>query len=207
MFADNLIATFDKGLRALFAPAQSQRPVPRSELPKQALNPDQKRVSGALMRVNHSGEICAQALYQGQALATRSPALKHTLALAADEEMDHLNWCENRLHDLGAHKSFLNPLWYSGSFAIGFLSGALGDKWNLGFLAETERQVEKHLEGHLSRLPVEDTESRAIVEQMKIDESKHATTAIEQGAAELPPVFVQLMRASARIMTKTSYWV
>lgn len=207
MFADNLIVAFDKGLRTLFAPAISQRPVPRSDIAKQDMSAQQKRLAGALMRVNHSGEICAQALYQGQALSARSPALRHTLALAADEEMDHLNWCENRLRDLNSHRSFLNPLWYGGSFVIGVLSGTFGDKWNLGFLAETERQVEEHLQSHLSRLPVEDIESRAIVEQMKIDEAKHATTALEHGAAEVPPLISGLMRASAGLMTKTAFWL
>ena len=207
MSADDLITTFDKGLRTLFASASSQRPMPDSDVPAETLNSQQRRLSGALMRVNHSGEVCAQALYQGQALASRNPTLRRTLALAADEEMDHLNWCESRLRDLGAHKSFLNPFWYGGSFAIGFLSGTLGDKWNLGFLAETELQVEKHLEEHLSRLPVEDTQSRAVVLQMKMDEAKHATTAIQHGAAKVPSIFAQLMQVSARVMTKTAFWV
>ena len=146
---DRFIIEFDKGLRTLFAPAASARPLPGKQLDEAPLSAAEKKLAAALMRVNHSGEICAQALYQGQALTARNPAAKAALEQAALEETEHLSWCETRIHELGSHTSYLNPLWYSGSLAIGALAGALGDKWNLGFLAETEHQVERHLESHL----------------------------------------------------------
>lgn len=204
---DRLINAFDKGLRTLFAPAQSQRPMPKSNIAPFPLNAAEKRLSGALMRVNHSGEVCAQALYQGQALVARDLNVRASLAQAAAEEMDHLNWCECRLRELSTHKSYLNPIWYVGSFSIGIVSGILGDRWNLGFLAETERQVEQHLSGHLHRLPIADTESRVVVTQMQVDEVKHATTALNNGARELPISIQKLMRGSARVMTNVSFWV
>jgi ubiquinone biosynthesis monooxygenase Coq7 len=157
------------------------------------------------MRVNHSGEVCAQALYQGQALTARQPEIQQALKAAASEETEHLNWCESRIHDLGGRKSLLNPAWYAGSLAIGALAGALGDKWNLGFLAETERQVARHLDGHLQRLPAGDAKSRAVVEQMKEDEVRHATTALEHGGAELPAPVKAAMKLSARMMTATTF--
>ena len=204
---DRFIVEFDKGLRTLFAPAQTARPLPGRELMEMPLSAADKKLSGALMRVNHSGEICAQALYQGQALTAREPAIQQALQQAAWEETEHLNWCEQRIRDLGSHKSFLNPIWYTGSLAIGALAGALGDKWNLGFLAETEHQVSRHLEGHLARLPAQDVKSRAVLAQMKEDEEKHATTALEQGGAPLPAPVRAAMRLSSKMMTKTAYLV
>lgn len=204
---DDLIVQFDKGLRTLFAPARTTRPLPGKNLAESEMNAEEKQLAAALMRVNHSGEVCAQALYQGQALTARKPEIQQALKEAASEETEHLNWCESRINELGGRKSLLNPAWYAGSLAIGALAGALGDKWNLGFLAETERQVVRHLEGHLQRLPTQDEKSRAVVEQMKEDEAKHATTALEHGGAELPAPVRLAMKLSARVMTRTAYWV
>jgi ubiquinone biosynthesis monooxygenase Coq7 len=159
------------------------------------------------MRINHTGEVCAQALYNGQALTARNPATEAALREASQEETEHLAWCEKRIHELGSHKSLLNPLWYTGSFAIGALAGALGDKWNLGFLAETEHQVGKHIEDHLQRLPQQDEKSRAILEQMKVDEAKHATTALHYGGAELPLPVKLAMKLTSKVMTRTAYWI
>jgi 3-demethoxyubiquinol 3-hydroxylase len=202
-----LIVAFDRGLRTVFAPAQSLRPTPGEELSGPALSGDKRELSAALMRVNHTGEICAQALYQGQALTARNPQAKAALETAAQEETEHLAWTERRISELGGRKSALNPLWYAGSFAIGAAAGLLGDRWNLGFLAETERQVVAHLEDHLQRLPAEDNRSRAIVERMKEDEARHATTAIEHGASELPQPAKAAMRLSSKVMTETAYWL
>lgn len=204
---DKLIIEFDKGLRTVLAPAPTVRPLPGKDLPQAEMTEDEKRLAAGLMRVNHSGEVCAQALYQGQALTARNPKAKAALEQAAQEETEHLNWCETRLRELGSHKSYLNPLWYTGSLAIGMLAGALGDKWNLGFLAETERQVGAHLQGHLDRLPAQDGRSRAVVEQMKIDEAQHATTAIEHGGAELPLPVRLGMKLTSKLMTQTAYWI
>lgn len=204
---DKLIIGFDKGLRTLFAPAQTLREVPGEALPDAQLDERQRREAASLMRVNHTGEICAQALYQGQALTAREVSAKAALEQAAREETEHLAWTERRIAELGGSKSVLNPLFYAGSFALGALSGLLGDKWNLGFLAETERQVVKHLEGHLERLPADDQKSRAIVEQMRDDEARHATTAINYGGAELPAPVKAAMKASSKVMTETAYWL
>jgi ubiquinone biosynthesis monooxygenase Coq7 len=202
---DELIIGFDKGLRTLFAPARSTRPVPGETLPDADLDAAQRSLAAALMRVNHSGEICAQALYQGQALTARDSGARAALEAAAQEETEHLAWTEKRIAELGGRKSLLNPLWYAGSFAIGAAAGALGDKWNLGFLVETERQVERHLEGHLARLPETDRKSRAIVEQMCADEARHARTARQHGGAELPAPVKAAMQASSKVMTGTSF--
>ncbi len=204
---DRFITGFDKGLRTLFAPAQTLRPVPGEAIPDASLDESQRQRSASLMRVNHSGEVCAQALYQGQALTARDTAAKQALEQAAQEETEHLAWTERRIAELGGSKSVLNPLFYAGSFAIGAISGLLGDKWNLGFLAETERQVVRHLEGHLERLPAEDQKSRAIVEQMREDEARHATSALDHGAAELPAPVKAAMKASSKMMTETAYWL
>ncbi len=204
---DRLIIQFDKGLRTLFAPAQSARPVPGDELTETSLSEQEKKLAVSLLRVDHSGEICAQALYQGQALTARDPAVQKALEHAAWEETEHLAWCERRITELGGRTSLLNPVWYTGSLAIGALAGALGDKWNLGFLAETERQVEAHLDGHLKRLPLQDAKSRAIVEQMKIDENGHAATAVNHGGVALPLPVKLVMKVTARAMTGASYWV
>ena len=204
---DNVILNFDRALRTLFAPAVSRRPHPDAGLPEAALTEAERRHVAGLMRVNHSGEVCAQALYQGQSLTARNPDIAQALTQAAEEETEHLAWCERRLQELGSHKSLLNPLWYTGSFALGLVAGVLGDRWNLGFLAETERQVEGHLDGHLQRLPAQDAKSRAIVEQMKADEIRHAETAIAHGAAELPLMVKLAMKLTAKVMTHTAYWV
>jgi ubiquinone biosynthesis monooxygenase Coq7 len=157
------------------------------------------------MRVNHCGEVCAQALYQGQALTSRDPAVRDALRIAAEEETEHLAWTESRIAELGGRKSLLNPLWYLGSLSMGVAAGALGDKWNLGFLAETERQVEAHLDGHLSSLPEQDVKSRAIVDQMRLDEIRHAEMALAHGAAELPRPIKLVMKYAAKIMTSAAY--
>lgn len=204
---DRLIVGFDKGLRTLFAPAHTLRRVPGEELPDTEFPASQRKWVSALMRVNHSGEICAQALYQGQALTARNSAARQALEQAAQEETEHLAWTEHRIGELGGRKSMLNPLWYAGSFAIGAFSGLLGDKWNLGFLAETEHQVVEHLEGHLQALPEEDQKSRAILMQMKTDEARHATHARQHGAAELPMPARLAMRLSSKVMTKTAFWI
>ena len=202
---DRLIIGFDRALRTLCGPAVSLRPVPGGNLPNPQLSAAEKRHAAALMRVNHSGEVCAQALYQGQALTARDVAARTTLEHAAAEETEHLAWTAQRIDELGGQVSVLNPLFYAGSFAIGALSGLLGDKWNMGFLAETERQVEGHLDGHLEQLPVQDEKSRAIVAQMKEDEARHAQTARAHGAAELPEPVKQAMRISSRLMTVSTY--
>lgn len=200
-----VILQFDKALRTVFATASSRRPYPDADLPDVALSETEKKHAAGLMRINHSGEVCAQALYAGQALTARNPEAQRALLEAADEETEHLAWCEKRLTELGSHKSLLNPLWYAGSFALGAFAGALGDKWNLGFLAETERQVEGHLDSHLDKLPPQDAKSRAVVEQMKIDEIKHADTAIAHGGAELPAPVRQAMRLTSKVLTLAAY--
>jgi ubiquinone biosynthesis monooxygenase Coq7 len=159
------------------------------------------------MRVNHAGEVCAQALYQGQALTARNPQAQAALSQAAKEEMEHLAWTERRIEELGGRRSLLNPLWYAGSYLIGAAAGLAGDRWNFGFLAETERQVGEHLNRHLGRLSHHDAKSRAIIVAMKRDEAKHATTALHSGGAELPMPFRALMRAASGVMTTTTYWV
>lgn len=204
---DNLIIAVDNGLRTLLAPAHSARPHPDAGVACNELGADEKQLAAALMRVNHSGEICAQALYQGQALSARNPQAREALEQAATEETDHLAWTAQRIAELGGRVSLLNPLWYAGSFALGAAAGLLGDKWSLGFLAETERQVEGHLAGHLDRLPPQDEKSRAVVEQMKDDEARHARTAIEHGAAELPAPVKLAMKLGSRVMTRASFWI
>jgi 3-demethoxyubiquinol 3-hydroxylase len=204
---DKLIVEFDKGLRTLFGSVSAARPRPGADLPDGELTPQERRHATALMRVNHCGEVCAQALYQGQALSSRNPAVAAALAAAAREETDHLDWCAGRVHELGGRLSALNPVWYAGSLAIGVAIGVMGDAWNLGFLEETERQVEAHLEGHLATLPEGDARSQAIVEQMKVDEAKHAALAQRHGAAELPKAVKAAMRLASAVMTKASYRV
>jgi ubiquinone biosynthesis monooxygenase Coq7 len=202
---DALITEFDRAVRTVFAPAHSQRQNPAEDCPEAELSEIEKRHAAGLMRVNHVGEICAQALYQGQALTSRDPEVTAALKKAAEEETEHLAWTERRLEELGARKSLLNPFWYAGALAMGVVAGKLGDKWNLGFLAETERQVEAHLEGHLEHLPEADARSRAIVDQMKRDEAGHAETAVALGAAELPAPVRGAMRLASRVMTTTAY--
>ncbi len=204
---DRLLIAFDNSLRTVFTPARSARPNPAEELPESALSEAEKRNAEALMRVNHVGEVCAQALYQGQALTAKNPQARAALEEAAREETDHLAWCESRINELGGRKSLLNPLWYTGSFALGATAGVLGDKWNLGFLAETERQVEAHLDEHLQQLPEQDAKSRAIVQQMKEDEIRHAQTAVHFGAAELPPPIRIAMRGMSMVMKRIAHRV
>ena len=204
---DRLITSFDNGLRTLLAPAHSGRPVPGDAVAEAPMTAPERALAAALMRVNHTGEICAQALYQGQALTARNDEARAALERAAAEESDHLAWTAQRIEELGGRTSLLNPLWYAGSFVMGTVAGALGDKWNLGFLAETERQVEGHLAGHLDRLPAQDEKSRAIVGQMQSDEARHAQTAVEHGAGELPAPVKLAMKLGSRVMTRTAYWV
>ena len=203
---DALIPEIDKALRAVFAPAPSRRAMPGAELPEAEMSDDEKRHVAALMRVNHCGEICAQALYQGQALTSRDPAVRFELAQAAWEETEHLNWTERRITELGGRKSVLNPLWYAGSLAIGAFAGRFGDAWSLGFLAETERQVEGHLESHKAILPAQDRKSWEVLEQMKTDEMRHAETANHHGARELPLPVKLAMKLSSKLMTRLSYY-
>ncbi len=207
MNLDALIVPFDRALRTLFAPATSVRPVPGDQLDPVPLAQPERNLSGALMRVNHTGEVCAQALYEGQMLTAREERVRALLARAAREETEHLAWTEQRLEELGGRKSFLDPLFYAGSFALGAAAGALGDRWSLGFLTETERQVEQHLSSHADMLPANDAKSRAVVEQMRVDEVGHALAAQREGAAELPLPVRLAMRLAGRVMTSTTRWV
>ena len=204
---DQLIIGVDRALRTVFANAHTVRPVPGESRPEAEMSEEERRHAAALMRVNHCGEICAQALYQGQALMSDNEGIKKALAGAAQEETEHLAWTERRIAELGGRKSLLNPLWYGGSLAIGMLAARFGDRANLGFLAETERQVEAHLKGHLTRLPEQDLRSRDIVEQMKVDEVAHAETALQLGGVELPAPVKAAMKASSKVMTGVAYWV
>jgi ubiquinone biosynthesis monooxygenase Coq7 len=200
---DQFITTFDLGLRTVFASPHAGRPYPGTG-PEADMGEAERAKAAALMRVNHVGEVCAQALYAGQALTAKNEAVRGELEQAAREETDHLAWCEQRINELGGRKSLLNPLWFGGAFGIGVVAGLLGDKWNLGFLAETERQVEAHLDGHLQKLPEADARSRAVVEQMKIDEAKHAQTAVDHGGAPLPSPVKWVMQRAADVMRKTA---
>jgi ubiquinone biosynthesis monooxygenase Coq7 len=204
---DRLIIELDKGVRTLAGTPRAARAMPGAGLAEPDLAADERREAAALMRVNHCGEICAQALYQGQALASSNEGLKRALVQAAREEEDHLAWAEQRIAELGGRTSLLNPLWYAGSLAIGFAAGKAGDAWNLGFLKETERQVEAHLQGHLDRLAPQDARTRAVVEAMQRDEAQHARTAEALGARKLPGIVRAAMRAVAKVMTRVSYRV
>lgn len=204
---DQLIVGFDRALRTVFANASTVRPVPGDSLPEAELSDDERRRAASLMRVNHCGEICAQALYQGQAMMSKDEGVKRALERAAQEETEHLAWTERRIAELGGRKSLLNPLWYGGSLAIGVLAARFGDGVNLGFLAETERQVESHLKSHLDRLPQQDLKSREVVTQMKEDEAAHADTAVRLGAVELPAPVKAAMKVSSKVMTGVAYWV
>lgn len=200
---DQFIIVLDGGLRTVFARPHAARSYPAS-VPEATLSDSERACAAALMRVNHVGEVCAQALYSGQSLTAKHESIRAELRQAAAEETDHLAWCEQRLNELGGRKSLLNPLWYGGAFTMGLVAGALGDKWNMGFLAETERQVEAHLDGHLQQLPEADVRSRTVVEQMKIDEAKHAQTAGSHGAAPLPFAVQRAMRFAADVMRATA---
>ncbi len=202
---DRLIASLDNGLRALSGTYTAGRRTPKAAAEPIAMSEAERRQSAALMRVNHVGEVCAQALYQSQALVSRNEQLRAHFHEAAAEEIDHLAWTRDRLRDLNSHASYLNPLWYGGAFALGALAGLAGDRVSLGFVVETERQVEQHLAGHLQRLPASDAASRAIVEQMKLDEARHAEEALAAGASELPAPVRGLMRLAAKVMTVTAH--
>lgn len=202
---DHWIAVIDRGLHTVFAQHHASRPTPEPAHPAGSLSEPEQRLAGALMRVNHVGEVCAQALYTGQAFSTRNPALRAHLERAGEEETDHLAWTEQRMAALGARPSLLNPFWYAGAFAMGVLAGRLGDRAGLGFVIETERQVEQHLAGHLQQLPPQDAASRAIVEQMRQDEARHADEAEDRGGLRPPTPVRWLMRAAAKVMTTTAH--
>jgi ubiquinone biosynthesis monooxygenase Coq7 len=204
---DRVIGEFDRALRTVAGVHEARRPSPAGGIAEGELHAHARRHAAALMRVNHVGEVCAQALYQGQALATRDGQVKFALEKAAVEEEDHLAWSHQRIGELGGRTSLLNPLWYAGSLAIGYAAGRMGDAINLGFLAETERQVEKHLDGHLLQLSPQDLRTRAVVDAMRRDEAGHAATAQRLGAADLPGPVKCGMRAAAKVMTTTAYWV
>lgn len=205
MTTDDLISGFDRALRTLTGTASSQRKYPADDRREVELSPDERRHAAGLMRVNHTGEVCAQALYSAQALGARDPEVRRRFALAAREEEDHLAWTQQRLAELDARTSYANPLWYAGSFAIGLASSLGGDRTNLGFVVETERQVEEHLTEHMARLPEADARSRAIVAAMRDDEARHGASARDAGASELPLPLRALMRATAKLMTITAY--
>ena len=206
--ADNLLIQIDHALRTVFGrPHVTERPDPADDLPEEGMSDAERDHVARLMRINHTGEVCAQALYQGQALTARLPGVRDGMARAAAEENDHLDWCERRVHELGGRLSLLNPLFYAGSFLIGAAAGLAGDKWSLGFVAETERQVERHLDGHLAQVPAEDARTHAVLEQMKADEVGHATKASEAGATVLPAPIREAMRLTAKLMTTAVYRV
>jgi ubiquinone biosynthesis monooxygenase Coq7 len=203
---DRFILEFDTALRSVVGGANAQRPTPGSESGANlALDAEQRKHAAGLMRINHVGEVCAQALYQSQKFVARNSEIKEMLDHSAQEELDHLAWCETRLKELGSHTSYLNPFWYAGSFAIGLAAGLAGDKWSLGFVVETEKQVENHLESHLKKLPEEDHRSRAIVDQMRIDEIEHGQAALHAGGVTLPEPIQKIMQAMSKVMTSTAY--
>jgi ubiquinone biosynthesis monooxygenase Coq7 len=205
---DRLLMQLDLGLRTLLGnPTPTGRADPAAAQPKAELTAAERREAARLMRVNHCGEVCAQALYQGQALTARTQDVQRTMQQAAAEENDHLVWCEHRVDELGGHTTYLTPFFYIGSLTLGATAGLAGDRWSLGFLAETERQVTAHLAGHLARLPAADAKSRAVVRQMKEDESAHAATALDAGGAALPFPVPPLMRLASKVMTGTTYWI
>lgn len=205
---DQLLINIDTGLRAVLGGVHTTgRSNPAAATPENELSKTEQDLAGRLMRINHSGEVAAQGLYQGQALTAKLPKVRTHMEQAALEENDHLDWCKRRAIELGKHTSLLDPIWYLGSVAIGAAAGAAGDKWSLGFVAETERQVVKHLDSHLQRLPEHDAKTRAILQQMKIDEGKHATTAVKSGGAELPGPIKKAMQLASKVMTKTAYWI
>lgn len=209
-FVDTLISQVDAGLRTVFAASPAARMMPSHRLPTidlPAMSPSDVVESIRLMRVNHVGEVCAQALYQGQMLVARDIQTRDVLEHAAQEERDHLAWCAGRIHELGGQTSVFSPIFYTGAWALGVASGLAGDKWSMGFLVETERQVEAHLDTHLAKLPVDDIKSRAIIEQMRLDEIEHGDSGEAHGAAALPPPVKAVMAMSSKVMTSTTYWV
>lgn len=205
---DRLFMGFDSAVRTVFGrPRVTERTDPAQGLPEVELSEAQREHIGRLMRINHSGEVCAQALYQGQSLTARLPAVRAGMERAAQEENDHLDWCERRIGQLGGRKSLLNPLWYGASFSIGAAAGLAGDKWSLGFVAETEHQVDQHLRGHLSEVPLKDEKTRVILDRMREDEMRHAALALQGGGARLPLPVRLGMRLASKVMTKTVYRV
>jgi len=205
---DRIFDQLDQAVRTVLAPPPgASRPNPADTAPEAPLSDRERRHVAGLMRVNHAGEIMAQGLYQGQALTARLGEVREAMEQAAQEEFDHLAWCEDRLNELGSRPSLLNPLWYAGAFALGAGAGLAGDRWSLGFVSETEAQVVEHLDNHLGRLPQADRKSRAIIEQMKQDEARHGTEAREAGGAPLPPPAKGLMQLMSRVMTRAAYWV
>ncbi len=204
---DRLLIEADASLRTLLPPPvrECTRENPAHNLKDTILSPDEKKHVAGLMRVNHAGEVCAQALYRGQAITAKLDTVREQMHEAAEEEVDHLAWCETRLSELESHPSLLNPIWYAGSWLIGACAGLIGDKWSLGFVAETERQVTDHLARHLKRLPASDEKSKAILSQMKIDEMAHTELAQDAGAAELPFLIKQAMCAISKLLTQSSY--
>jgi ubiquinone biosynthesis monooxygenase Coq7 len=205
---DNLINQFDNGLRTLFgSPQTTERVNPAKSEKETDLSEQEKILSGRLMRINHCGEVAAQGLYQGQALTAKLDDVRDKMNQAAIEENDHLDWCASRIKELHTHTSFFNPVWYFGSFAMGAVAGLAGDKWSLGFVAETEHQVIKHLDEHLEQIASNDKKSRVVLEQMKTDEGRHATHALEAGGAKLPLPVKMAMKFTSKIMTRSSYWV
>ena len=205
--ADRLIGRFDRWLKGRHMPPARARPNPAADIPESRLSEPERREAAALMRVNHAGEVCAQALYRGQALTAHRASLHDHMLHAAAEEADHLAWCSQRLQELQDRTSYLDPVWYLGSYSLGSLAGFAGDRWSLGFVAETEHQVEQHLEGHRRRLPAVDRRSRAIVEQMQLDEARHGRQALEAGGSELPFPVRLGMRLAAKVMTTTAHRV
>lgn len=204
---DKLFTELNRGLApALETNAIADRPTPAQSLPEASMSDSEREHAMRLMRVNHAGEVAAQALYHGQAVTAKLPEVRAEMEHAAEEENDHLAWCEQRIRELGGEVSALQPFWYAGSFALGALAGAIGDKWSLGFVAETEKQVVKHLEEHETQLPAEDHKTRAILKQMKQDEAEHGEKAMQAGGAELPELVQLMMSLSSKIMTKTAYW-
>jgi 3-demethoxyubiquinol 3-hydroxylase len=202
---DRAIVELDRALRTVAGAHAARRPSPADSLPESDFDAEQRAHAAALMRVNHVGEVCAQALYQGQALTARNDSIKESLGRAAQEEEDHLAWSADRIRELGGRPSLLNPVWYAGALAMGMAAGALGDRWNLAFLAETEHQVEEHLGGHLARLAPQDARTRSVVEAMRADEARHRQTAVALGAAELPHAAKVAMRVLAKVMTTVAY--
>ncbi|MCG8428572.1 MAG: 2-polyprenyl-3-methyl-6-methoxy-1,4-benzoquinone monooxygenase [Chromatiales bacterium] len=206
--ADDLMIGIDQALRTLFGqPQVTERPNPADAEAETEQGEEQRLHTARLMRINHTGEVCAQGLYQGQALTARLPEVRESMERAAQEENDHLAWCESRLKQLDNRKSYLNPFWYAGSFTIGAIAGLAGDKWSLGFVAETEHQVTAHLDDHLAQLPTNDDKSRAILNQMREDELHHATVALEGGGAPLPAPIKLAMNLTSKLMTKSVYWI
>lgn len=206
--SDRVVDHLDQALRTVFGrPNTTGRPNPATGHEEVELSDGDKRLAARLMRVNHTGEVCAQALYHGQSVTARLENVRRDMKRAASEENDHLAWCEHRIEELGSHRSVLNPVFYAGSFAVGAIAGAIGDRWSLGFVAETEDQVVRHLDKHLDQLSNKDEKSRAILERMRSDEARHAGKAREAGGADLPFVVRLLMSATSKVMTKTTYWV